>query len=245
MIEAELRLGEIIFNSPALLGGQAEKTGLSCGSCHRNGRGNPDFQFEAVSGPAGTADVTSGLFSKVRADNRFNPVPIPDLALPDGRDQVDRRDRAGLAGFVRGQIEDEFSGDAPSDEMFEPLLTYLQYIDEARSACQVEASIEVGWMQDWQDAELAAAQIGLSRDDQTRAFFVRTARLSLGRIHDRYAGPDHVAVRAALVSISRNLEAGQSWPAETSALKRQLENAQAGSLYSATALAQALRSNGN
>ena len=128
-IANSIQLGRLAFNSPALLGGQAEKKGLSCGSCHQNGRGNPGFQFEAISGAPGTADVTSGLFSIVRADNTFNPVSIPDLALPDGRDQVDRTNRKALARFVRGQIEEEFSGDPSPEPVFEALLTYLTHID--------------------------------------------------------------------------------------------------------------------
>lgn len=238
-VAADIRLGRMIFNAPALLGGQAEKKGLSCGSCHRNGRGNDDFQFEAISGAPGTADVTSGLFSTARADNAFNPVPIPDLARAEGRVRVDRSDRATLARFVRGQIEDEFSGRPAPDEIFEPLLTYLQFIDDRRADCAVDAVVETGWAQDWADARLAAGAIAGARSEQARAFYVRTARVSLGRIHDRYIGSEQADIRAELVAISRDLAAGGDWP-ETTDLQARLEAGQGGSLYNAQTAAAAL-----
>jgi len=238
----EITLGKLAFNSPALLGGQAEKKGLSCSSCHQNGRGNPHFQFEAISGVPGTADVTSGLFSKVRADNTFNPLPIPDLALPDGQDQVDREDRAALAVFVRGQIEDEFSGDPPPERVFEALLTYLEHIDEAASDCDSAAREPRTWRQDWADARLAA-DLAISTDNQLeKAFYTRTARTSLRRLHDRYAAPDHAGIRADLILISRDLAAGKNWPENTDELQAQLESTGNTSLYSPKSLSSALTS---
>ncbi|MGF7473737.1 hypothetical protein WFJ45_23635, partial [Salmonella enterica subsp. enterica serovar Minnesota] len=71
------RIGRAAFNSPLLLGGQAARAGLSCASCHRNGRGNPDFHFPGISGAPGTADVTASLLSSHRGDGQFNPKPIP------------------------------------------------------------------------------------------------------------------------------------------------------------------------
>jgi tetratricopeptide (TPR) repeat protein len=44
-------IGRIAFRAPLLLGGQAARAGMSCATCHRNGRGNPDFLFP---GPVGT-----------------------------------------------------------------------------------------------------------------------------------------------------------------------------------------------
>lgn len=239
---AELSFGELAFNSPALLGGQAEKKGLSCGSCHQNGRGNPHFQFEAVSGAPGTADVTSGLFSKLRADNTFNPLPIPDLALADGQDQVDRNDRAALAIFVRGQIEEEFSGDRPPPRVFEALLTYLQHIDHANSACNTAAREPRKWQQDWQDARLASDLIITAQDETEIAFYTRTARTALRRLHDRYPAPEDVKLRAELIALSRQLATGARLPApaQTQALQTRLEDASARSLYSPEILAAAL-----
>src|SRR5688572_17121534 len=77
-----LAIGRAAFRTSLLLGGQAARAGLSCNSCHRNGRGNPDFQFRGFSGAPGTADVTSSLMSSHRGDGRDNPTPIPDLSGP-------------------------------------------------------------------------------------------------------------------------------------------------------------------
>ena len=239
-IAAQVELGELAFNSPALLGGQAEKKNLACGSCHQNGRGNPHFQFEAVSGAPGTADVTSGLFSKVRADNRFNPLPIPDLATQDGRDQVNRDDRKALAIFVRGQIEEEFSGDPPPAPVFEALLTYLQHIDGTGPACDLTANTPRKWQQDWDSAHLAARQISKAQTDQEKAFYTRTARLSLRRLHNRYDSADHADIRTSLIKISRNLADGNPWPDETKDLRGALAATEPSSYYNEETLARAL-----
>nr|QQZ49991.1 hypothetical protein JKL49_25640 [Phenylobacterium glaciei] len=63
-------------------GGQAARAGVACETCHRSGRSNPDFLFPGVSGPPGSADVTSSLFSSHRGDGIDDPVPIPDLSGP-------------------------------------------------------------------------------------------------------------------------------------------------------------------
>src|SRR5689334_1673565 len=89
-----LALGRIAFESPALLGGAAARMGLSCSSCHKNGRDNPDFFVEGVSGTPGTADVTSSLFSKVRGNGAFDPKIIPDLAARNGGQIKDRKSKA-------------------------------------------------------------------------------------------------------------------------------------------------------
>lgn len=239
-IAAQIELGALAFNSPALLGGQAEKKQLSCGSCHRNGRGNAAFQFDAVSGAPGTADVTSGLFSKVRADNAFNPLPIPDLALPDGQDQVNRKDRAALAEFVRGQIEEEFSGDRPPEPVFEALLTYLQHIDAETSQCAPQTSKDIDWTQDWQSFQLANTHIWTAQTAPERAFYTRTARLRLGRLHARYARSDHTHIRARLISLSRMLNQEQPTPVLLANVEAALKNEADSTLYKATNLAKAL-----
>jgi len=61
-------IGRLSFRAPLLLGGQAARVGLSCSSCHRNGRGNPDFHFPGISGAPGTADVTASLLSSHRGE---------------------------------------------------------------------------------------------------------------------------------------------------------------------------------
>ncbi len=46
-----IAVGRAALRAPLLLGGQAARAGLSCASCHENGRGNPDFSFPGLSGP--------------------------------------------------------------------------------------------------------------------------------------------------------------------------------------------------
>ena len=43
-------IGRIAFRAPLLLGGQAARVGLSCATCHRNGRTNAHFHFPGLSG---------------------------------------------------------------------------------------------------------------------------------------------------------------------------------------------------
>ena len=103
-------IGRAAFRAPLLLGGQAARVGLSCSSCHRNGRGNSEFTFPAISGHPGTADVTSSLMSKRRGDGAFNPKAIPDLAgVPSklkisrdpARKELRRRAASMQARFIR------------------------------------------------------------------------------------------------------------------------------------------------
>ena len=196
---------------------------------------------EAVSGAPGTADVTSGLFSKVRADNVFNPVPIPDLALVDGQDQVNRKDRAALAGFVRGQIEDEFSGDPPPTRVFEALLTYLEHIDQTASACDTETRETRTWREDWASAKLASDLTITTENIADKAFYTRTARITLGRLYERYPAPEDTQIRETLISLSRGLAAGERLPKENGGLQMQLETAAHRSLYSPETLAKSLQ----
>ena len=197
-----VRRGELLFNSPLLLGGQAAKAGLSCASCHRNGRGNPDFVFSGISGAPGTADVTSGLFSKVRADQVFNPVIIPDLALPEGQKNVDRAREGTLEIFLAAQIVEEFSGEVPSSPIIADLASYLRALDA--DACDSDALKP----QTWRD-ELGRLRAGgeyVSQPSAGSNVAYRSAmRTALGRLFERYPGREFDALRQAMVSLSREL----------------------------------------
>ena len=100
-----VEVGRAAFGTPVLLGGQAARAGLSCESCHRAGRGNPDFQFPGASGAPGTADVTLSLFSSHRGNGVHDPKAIPDLSGPRDRLKVAPGD---LPKFIRGLIVEEF-----------------------------------------------------------------------------------------------------------------------------------------
>ena len=197
------RLGKIAFESPALLGGAAARMGLACSSCHLNGRGNPDFFLEGLSGKPGTADVTSSVLSKVRGNQDFDPRPIPDIALRDGK-QI--KDRTGLefSAKVHGLVEEEFDGQQAPAQVFDAVMAYLDGLDP--SACVSQARVPLGVERDI-DAVSAAfrAGSGAELDRASQVFFMRAARFRLERIHERFAAPGQAALRERLVRLSRSL----------------------------------------
>jgi hypothetical protein len=210
------RLGRLAFESPALLGGAAGRMGLSCSSCHLNGRGNPDFFIEGVSDKPGTADVTSSIFSKVRGDQTFNPVPIPDLAAKDGK-QIKDRKGADFRAKVHGLVVEEFDGQQPPSEIFRALLYYLDAQDI--SACaDPGASVAVTWRADWDDVVMAifgAQELfenGLTDDAR---FLTRAIRDRLGRLHERFIAAHQGHSRNELVKLSRLVETWASLPPDS------------------------------
>jgi Di-haem cytochrome c peroxidase len=122
--------GDLAFNSPAILGDVARRAGISCGTCHVNGAGNPKLFVPGLSTRPGTFDTTGGLFNR-KADNHvFDPVRIPSLRgarylAPYGHDgRV-----ASLRDFVRNVIVGEFAGPEPSPALLDAVVAYVQEID--------------------------------------------------------------------------------------------------------------------
>lgn len=194
--------GALLFESPFLLGGQAAKSGISCAACHRNGRGNPDFFLTGISGPPGTADVTNGIFSKNRADNMFNPVPIPDLASPNGKTRVDRTMAGILEDFLSLQIIEEFDGSAPNPAVVADLATYVRALDHHH--CAPEASEPQTWRYELSLLQTASAYIN-ARDLAPSNAYVDAMRAALGRLNARYQAPQSQAVRDQLLAMSIKL----------------------------------------
>jgi len=228
--------GALLFASPTLLGGQPAKAGLSCASCHRNGRGNPDFVFAGISEAPGTADVTHGLFSKVRADGVFNPVIIPDLARPNGQKIVDRGAVGELETFLSEQIVEEFSGTEPQARVIADLATYLRALDE--SACDPNALEVQSWRSEF--TRIRATIISASKDSSSHKNAVRAA---LGRVHARLHSEDHANLRADLITFSRALERGDgqhSYVAKLDQLEVALEAVDAQTLYNPDVLTRFL-----
>jgi hypothetical protein len=172
--------GQALFNAPTLLGGQAAKAGLSCASCHVNGRDNMNFLMAGVSEKAGTADVTNSFFSVARSNGRFDPVPIPDLAVPGkvSRDPTAKQ----LTPFIRSLIVDEFSGHEPTPAVLDALAAYVRAVGDCQQPLQPRI------MQDQLMIMIAAA------------------RHQLGLISERYAGPGLKRERALLLTASRGLQ---------------------------------------
>ncbi len=247
--------GRLVFESPALLGGAAARMGLSCSSCHLNGRGNPDFFLEGMSDKPGTADVTSSLLSKVRGDGTFNPVPVPDLAAKDGK-QIKDRKSGKFRTKVHGLIVGEFDGQEPPARVFEALLIYLDRLDAA-AGCNNAWRTQVRAGTDLSDAAAAlerADAYRLQGSSEDALLMGRVARAQLERLHERFISPDQRAVRDALVSASRAIEdwmtgvrsgAPENAPhADVQQLRPLIERQEGRSLYNVAVLEAALAADG-
>lgn len=199
-LRASAEIGRAAFRTPVLLGGQAARAGLSCESCHRGGRGNPDFLFPGVSGPPGTADVTSSLFSSHRGNGRDDPVPIPDLSGERARLKVAPQT---LETFIRGLVVEEFDGPEPSPAVLKGLADYVRSL----GPCPAAASQPVSAAGLLDDARRAAAAAASAPDDSTRLLMIAGARARLGLIDERFAGPRFSAERQALRAADAELAA--------------------------------------
>jgi hypothetical protein len=237
-------IGRIAFRAPLLLGGQAARAGMSCATCHRNGRGNPDFLFPGLSGPPGTADVTSSLMSSHRGDHLANPVPIPDLGGPPARLKVSRDPAGGaLEHFIHGLVAEEFDGPEPSPEVLAGLAAYVRAL-RPEGCGRGDRPITL-------DSRLAdvEAAIDLARTSrgETRRLLLAAARSTLGAIDERFGGreadrdllrqsdADLAAVRSGQADFTRW---DRSWPAR----KARLLADQGRSLYDPRRLRRALNS---
>ena len=123
-------LGDLAFNSPSLLGGAARQAGMSCGTCHVNGTGNPRLYIPGMSTRPGNFDTTGPLFNPKAHNGVLDPVRIPSLRgarflAPYGNDGR----IASLRDFVRNVVVNEFSGPEPSPTILDALVAYIEDID--------------------------------------------------------------------------------------------------------------------
>jgi hypothetical protein len=198
-----IALGRAAFQSPFLLGGQAARVGLSCASCHKNGRGNTAFHFPGLTSAPGTADVTSSLMSRIRGDGNFNPQPIPDLAVDAPKVSHDPASPA-LRAFVRGLIVEEFDGAEPPARVLDGLTAYVRALDSAACAGKPpqpnSVAVQIGEVvlslavirQAWADRAPDSAQLAIGG-----------LRDRLGQIAARYDGMPGDVKR--LVALDRQL----------------------------------------
>jgi len=242
----KLTFGRIAFESPGLLGGAAARMGLSCSSCHINGRGNAHFFVAGVSGDPGTADITSSLFSKVRDNGTFDPVAIPDLAARDGAQMKDRKSQA-FRDKVRGLIVEEFDGQEPPPDVFEAVLAYLDSLDIAY--CATPAATEMLDYSDDYEALRSASAILAANDApaDVKLFYVRAARERLERLHERILADEPrrqlEALSARFASAAEAIRAGQGAPGlaeDVASLIGPLVDAADRSLYNPDVLRAAL-----
>lgn len=200
-------IGRAAFRAPLLLGGQAARAGLSCASCHRNGRGNPHFSFPGLSGAPGTADVTSSLMSKRRGDGTINPKPIPDLAAATQSVSRDPRN-AALESFIRGLIVEEFDGAEPPPAVLRGLVAYVRAIRPEFCGAGGAEPVTLDAM--LSDVDVASAlHAARSGDSETARLLLGAARSALGRIDERFRLPGLEASRALLVMADAELRDAQ------------------------------------
>jgi hypothetical protein len=188
-------LGRVAFHSPVLLGGLAARSGMSCDTCHQNGHGNEAFFIAGVSGPPGTADVTSALFSQTRGDDILNPVPIPDLTDAGGKARFGTmRPATDLHSFVHSVAVDEFQGKEPIPVVADGLVAYVAALKT--SACPATASIALT-VQGAADDMARTYEVllaALDQDDRRAADFVLLSlNASLGRLAQRFPDTDESA----------------------------------------------------
>ena len=237
-----VEIGRVAFRAPLLLGGQAARAGMSCSTCHRNGRTNPDFHFPGLSGDPGTADVTSSIMSEHRGDGIFNPVPIPDLGGDPKK--LKQKGTPNLRTFIHGLITQEFNGHEPPPRVLDGLTAYVNQISPGACQGRVTSPVALGGMLDDVDTAVRLAQETLAAGDgPTARLMLGAARSTLGSIDERFRVPGNEGSRDVLRQADAELRAIEIADAPTPAMfdawrkdwperKRELRSAEARSLYS-------------
>jgi hypothetical protein len=246
-------IGRVAFRAPLLLGGQAARAGLSCATCHRNGRTNPHFDFPGLSGDAGTADVTASLMSSHRGDGIFNPKPIPDLAGDPAKLKVSRNPaKEDLKKFIHGLITQEFDGPEPPPAALNGLVAYVRSVSPMACKGAGTTPIELQPMlEDVGDAVRLARQSYADGDTATARLLIGAARSTLGMIDERFqvAGGDksRALLREAdadlkAIELSQIVPSGlfDEWNSKWSERQRELRAAEPRSLFSESVIRRRL-----
>ncbi|MBV9931473.1 MAG: hypothetical protein JO013_11085 [Alphaproteobacteria bacterium] len=231
-------IGRVAFRTPLLLGGQAARAGMSCATCHVNGRGNSAFLFPGLSGAPGTADVTASLMSSHRGDGVFNPKPIPDLAGPPDMRKISRTRPGALETFIHGLVSEEFDGPEPPPDVLAGLAAYVRALDPA--ACRGGA-VRLRLRDRLAEVESAVA-LARTTGGETRRLLLAAARSTLGAVDERFAAlpADRALLRAAdadLAAIRADKAGFDRWDAAWPARKRRLLRDEGNSLYAAAKVA--------
>jgi hypothetical protein len=252
-----VELGRAAFRHSLLLGNQGARAGLTCESCHRGGRDNPDFSFPGLSNGPGTADVTSSVTSEHRGDGVFNPKPIPSLIRPPAQRLVSRDPRRpDLRNFIHGLVTEEFDGPEPPPAVLEGLAAYVRALTPAACPRASTRPVTLAARMDDVRRALAAARSAVARRDVASArVMTAAARSELGVIAERFDGPaladDLAAIEAAAVDLGR-LQARPTfttadfaaWPQRLTALQARLARHEPQSLFNPARLAARLKETG-
>jgi hypothetical protein len=243
-----IAIGRTLFRSPLLLGGQAARAGLSCSSCHRNGRTNPHFHFPGISGDPGTADVTASIMSEHRGDGIFNPKPIPDLGGDPAKLKVKGTPR--LREFIHGLITQEFDGPEPSPAALDSVVAYVRALSPAACPKGAGPAISLGSkLSDVDSAVALSERAYASGDPATGRDLLAAARSTLGAIDERFQVQGLENLRAELreadavlfqLQEARSAKLWTVWKRDWPKHERALRFAERKSLFNPTVLRKAL-----
>ncbi|HEY0414489.1 MAG TPA: hypothetical protein VGD66_15250 [Allosphingosinicella sp.] len=239
-----VEIGRAAFRAPLLLGGQGARAGLSCASCHRNGRGNPAFLFPGLSGAPGTADVTSSLMSSHRGDHQVNPKPIPDLGGPRERLKIPRdRESGKLEAFIHGLVTEEFDGPEPPPEVLGALADYVRAL-QPEGCGRRDRPIRLA---DRLSEAERAVRLARGADPATARMLIAAARSTLGAVDERFRRPGLERDRDLLLAADAELRAirdgtgrPDAWLARWPARRARLLGDEGRSLYAPRILSSAL-----
>ena len=122
--------GDMLFDSPEILGEPARSLGLACSTCHNRSDINQRFFIPGISPQPGAVDVDGSFFNARFNDHRDDPLDIPSLrgirfTAPYGRDGR----FASLRDFTRNVIVSEFNGQEPSPLVLDALVAYMLEFD--------------------------------------------------------------------------------------------------------------------
>ena len=252
-LQLSAEIGRIAFRAPLLLGGQAARAGLSCSSCHRDGRTNVHFHFPGISGDPGTADVTASLMSSHRGDDIFNPKPIPDLAGDPAKLKVSRDPRKDdLRNFIHGLVTQEFDGPEPPPAVLDGVVAYVRSLSAAN--CREPQTVAVRLEPMLDDVETAvrlAEEEYATGDQQSARVMLAAARSQLGAIDERFdlpGGKDNRTLLRQADSELKSIELADpasrsmfhEWQAKWPARARQLRIAEPQSFFSEPVIRRAL-----
>ena len=202
-------IGSVAFRTPLLLGGQAARSGLSCVSCHANGRSTKGFHFPGLSGGRGTADVTSSIMSKMRGDGVLNPKPIPDLAVKLSQ-HSSNPNISVLRQFIRAQIIEEFDGPPPTPAILNGLVTFVRAQGGRQCSKTARQPITLDSHLDTFRIAIDTGQVLANKGDTQSAWLmIAGARSTLGEIHSRFAGPELAGHRMDILVIDNMLQGMQ------------------------------------
>jgi len=125
-----VKLGDMAFASPYILGTAARRAKVSCATCHVNGISNPKLFFPGASLRPGTFDTTGSFFNPKADNGVLDAVTVPSLRgarylAPYGHDGR----FPSLGDFVSNVIVNEFAGPTPPPDLVKAIVTYIQDID--------------------------------------------------------------------------------------------------------------------